>query len=60
MGKQNVTPIAIVVAVVVLFVLVFALYKRQFRAAPGSGGDVQIEQTGPRGEPPINQPPGGR
>ncbi|MCS6859264.1 MAG: hypothetical protein NZT92_02950 [Abditibacteriales bacterium] len=60
MGKQNVTPLAIVVAVIALVVLVFALYKRQFGAAPGSGGDVTIEQTGPRGEPPMNQPSRGR
>ncbi len=60
MSKQSVTPAAVITAVVVLLVLMFALYKWQFSGGPGSGGDVTIEQTGPRGEPPTSQPPMGR
>ncbi len=55
MGKQSVTPMAIIAGVVVLLVVVFVLYRWQFRSSstPGSAGDVQAPISGPAGRTPA-------
>ena len=54
MGKQQASPLAIVIAIVVLLVVMFVIYKLTFR----SGSTSDVEAGGPEGMPGVG-PEGG-